>query len=107
MRYRLFMLLLATAVTGFAQDLKTNDFLIDEHVYDKITDATTDVWVPSHMNHMYVTEGYRTWHGEPFKEGYLQAPESDHFDLHRQGATTDTKSLAHRSRTLLHPNSLL
>ncbi|MBP5340590.1 MAG: glycoside hydrolase family 9 protein [Prevotella sp.] len=70
---------------------KTNDFLIDAHVYDKITDATTDVWVPIHMNHMYVTEGYRTWHGEPFKEGYLQAPESDHFDLHRQGATTDTK----------------
>ena len=70
---------------------KSNDFLIDEHVYDKITDATTDVWVPIHMNHMYVNEGYRTWHGEPFKEGYLQAPESDHFDLHRQGASTDTK----------------
>jgi hypothetical protein len=70
---------------------KTNDFIIDEHVYDNITDATTDVWVPIHLNHMYVTEGYRTWHGEPFKEGYLQAPESDHFDLHRQGRTTDTK----------------
>ena len=70
---------------------KTNDFLIDAHVYDKITDATTDVWVPIHMNHMYVTEGYRTWHGEPFKEGYLQAPPSDHFDLHSQGQTTDTK----------------
>ena len=72
-------------------DTKTNIFLIDEHVYDKITDATTDVWVPIHMNHMYVTEGYRTWHGEPFKEGYLQAPPSDHFDLHSQGQTTDTK----------------
>ena len=71
--------------------VKTNDFLIDQHVYDKITDATTDVWVPIHMNHMYVTEGYRTWHGEPFKEGYLQAPASDHFDLHSQGARTDTK----------------
>ena len=70
---------------------KTNNFLIDNHVYDKITDATTDVWVPIHMNHMYVNEGYRTWHGEPFKEGYLQAPESDHFDLHSQGAMTDTK----------------
>ena len=70
---------------------RTNDFLIDEHVYDKITDATTDVWIPIHMNHMYVTEGYRTWHGEPFKEGYLQAPESDHFDLHSQGKSTDTK----------------
>ena len=70
---------------------RTNDFLIDEHVYDHITDATTDVWVPIHMNHMYVNEGYRTWHGEPFKEGYLQAPPSDHFDLHSQGATTETK----------------
>jgi hypothetical protein len=70
---------------------KSNDFLIDEHVYDKITDATTDVWVPIHMNHMYVNEGYRTWHGEPFKEGYLQAPSSDHFDLHHQGDSTDTR----------------
>ena len=70
---------------------RSNDFLIDEHVYDKITDATTDVWVPIHMNHMYVNECYRTWHGEPFKEGYLQAPPSDHFDLHSQGESTDTK----------------
>ena len=72
-------------------ETKTNNFLIDESVYDKITDATTDVWVPIHMNHMYVNEGYRTWHGEPFKEGYLQAPPSDHFDLHFQGPTTETK----------------
>ncbi len=70
---------------------KTNNFLIDESVYDKITDATTDVWVPIHMNHMFVNEGYRVWHGEPFREGYLQAPPSDHFDLHYQGPTTDTK----------------
>ena len=72
-------------------DTKTNNFLIDEHVYDKITDATTDVWVPIHMDHMAVNEGYRMWHGEPFKEGYLQAPPSDHFDLHSQGPATDTK----------------
>ena len=72
-------------------DTQTNNFLIDNGVYDKITDATTDVWVPIHMNHMYVNEGYRVWHGEPFKEGYLQAPPSDHFDLHHQGPTTDTK----------------
>ncbi|MBQ0141551.1 MAG: glycoside hydrolase family 9 protein, partial [Prevotellaceae bacterium] len=72
-------------------DTQTNNFIIDNTVYDKITDATTDVWVPIHMNHMYVNEGYRVWHGEPFREGYLQAPPSDHFDLHHQGATTDTK----------------
>lgn len=70
---------------------KTGNFIIDNSVYDKITDATTDVWVPIHMNHMTVNEGYRIWHGEPFKEGYLQAPPSDHFDLHHQGKTTDTK----------------
>lgn len=72
-------------------DNRSDDFLIDNHVYDKITDATTDVWVPIHMNHMTVNEGYRVWHGEPFKEGYLQAPPSDHFDLHFQGPETETK----------------
>jgi endoglucanase len=71
---------------------KTNNFLIQNSVYDKITDATSDVWIPIHMNHMYVKEGYRVWHGEPFKEGYRQAPpNTDHFDLHSQGPTTDTK----------------
>ncbi|MCQ2203319.1 MAG: glycoside hydrolase family 9 protein [Bacteroidales bacterium] len=72
-------------------DTKTNNFLIDASVYDKITDATSDVWIPIHMNHMAVNEGYRLWHGEPFKDGYVQAPPSDHFDLHYQGPTTDTK----------------
>lgn len=71
---------------------KTNNFLIGDDVYDKITDATSDVWIPIHMNHMFVREAYRVWHGEPFKEGYLQAPpNTDHFDLHGQGPTTDTK----------------
>ncbi len=73
-------------------DYKTNNFIINNDVYDKITDATSDVWVPIHMNHMFVREGYRVWHGEPFKEGYLQAPpNTDHFDLHWQGPTTDTE----------------
>lgn len=73
-------------------DYVTNNFIINDDVYDKITDATSDVWIPIHMNHMFVNEAYRVWHGEPFKEGYLQAPPStDHFDLHSQGATTDTK----------------
>ncbi len=72
--------------------LKTNNFLIENNVYDKITDATSDIWIPIHMNHMYVNEGYRVWHGEPFKEGYRQAPpNTDHFDLHDQGPITDTK----------------
>ena len=71
---------------------KTNNFIISDDVYSYMTDATSDVWIPIHMNHMTVNEGYRIWHGEPFKEGYLQAPvNTDHFDLHSQGPTTDTK----------------
>lgn len=70
---------------------KTNNFIINDDVYDNITDATSDIWIPIHMNHMYVKEGYRVWHGEPFKEGYRQAPpNTDHFDIHEQGPTTDT-----------------
>jgi endoglucanase len=73
-------------------DFRTNNFLIGNDVYDKITDATSDVWIPIHMNHMFVNEAYRVWHGEPFREGYLQAPApTDHFDMHRQGPTTDTR----------------
>jgi len=71
---------------------KTNNFLIDHNVYNKITDATSDIWIPIHMNHMYVNEAYRVWHGEPFKDGYLQAPpNTDHFDRHFQGPQTDTR----------------
>ena len=73
-------------------DFKTNNFLIQNNVYDQITDATSDIWIPIHMDHMVVNEAYRVWHGEPFKEGYRQAPpNTDHFDLHAQGPTTDTK----------------
>lgn len=73
-------------------NFKTNNFLIDNSVYNKITDATSDIWIPIHMNHTFVNEAYRVWHGEPFKDGYLQAPpNTDHFDLHGQGPTTDTK----------------
>ncbi|MDR2883444.1 MAG: glycoside hydrolase family 9 protein [Alistipes sp.] len=72
-------------------NLATNHFIIGDDVYEKITDATSDIWIPIHMNHMFVNEAYRVWHGEPFKEGYLQAPApTDHFDGHRQGPTTDT-----------------
>ena len=41
---------------------ETNNFIIDPSVYDKITVATSDVWIPIHMNHMMVNEAYRIWH---------------------------------------------
>ena len=70
---------------------RTGNFIIDDSVYNWMTDATSDVWIPVHMNHMTVNEAYRIWHGEPFKEGYLQAPPSDHFDNHFQGQDTAVK----------------
>ena len=70
---------------------KTGNFIIDDSVYNWITNATSDVWIPIHMNHMTVNEAYRIWHGEPFKEGYLQAPPSNHFDNHFQGQVTGVK----------------
>ena len=72
-------------------DYKSGNFIIDDSVYNWMTDATSDVWIPVHMNHMTVNEAYRIWHGEPFKEGYLQAPPSDHFDNHFQGRDTAVK----------------
>ena len=72
-------------------DHRSGNFIIDDSVYDWMTDATSDVWIPVHMNHMTVNEAYRIWHGEPFKEGYLQAPPSDHFDNHFQGRDTAVK----------------
>ncbi len=75
---------------------RTENFIIGDDVFDKITDATTDVWVPIHMNHMAVNEGYRMWHGEPFKEGYYQAPVTDHFDNHYQDDLNDTKYKPHQ-----------
>ena len=72
-------------------DHKAGNFIINDSVYNAITDATSDVWLPIHMNHMTVNEAYRIWHGEPFKEGYMQAPPSDHFDGHFQGNETAVK----------------
>ena len=72
-------------------DNKAGNFIINDSVYDQITDATSDVWLPIHMNHITVNEAYRIWHGEPFKEGYMQAPPSDHFDGHFQGQETAIK----------------
>ena len=73
-------------------DHKTNIFLIENNVYDNITNATTDIWIPIHMDHITVNEAYRKWHGEPWKEGPQQAPlNTNHFDLHSQGPATETK----------------
>ena len=72
--------------------VKTNDFPIDSHVYDDVWYQTLDVWFPVQMDHMFVRDAYRVWHGVPFMDDARQAPpNNNHFDLHGQGPTTDTK----------------
>lgn len=71
---------------------KTNAFAIDENVYDGIWHATMDVWLPVQMDHMTVNEGYRIWHGTPYKDDAIQAPlNHNHFDGYSMGDTTDTR----------------
>jgi hypothetical protein len=43
------------------------------------------------MDHMFVREAYRVWHGAAHLDDALQAPiNHEHFDLYAQGPTTDT-----------------
>lgn len=67
-------------------DQTTNAFPISQDVYDRIGDASTDVWLPVQMDHMMVREGYRVWHGAPYLDDVRQAPENTtHFDNYAQG----------------------
>ena len=71
---------------------KTETFPIDNHVYDNIWQKTLDIFFPVQMDHMYVNEAYRTWHGRPYMDDALQAPVNEqHFDGYSMDSTTDTK----------------
>ncbi len=73
-------------------DQKTNTFAIGPNVYDNVWHPTMDVWFPVQMDHMFVNEAYRVWHGAPYLDDCLQAPiNHQHFDGYSQGPTTDTK----------------
>ncbi|WP_199564710.1 glycoside hydrolase family 9 protein [Parvularcula marina] len=66
-------------------------FRIGEDAYDRAWQSTLDIFFPVQMDHMFVNEGYRVWHGAPHLDDALQAPvDHEHHDLYRQGATTDT-----------------
>ena len=73
-------------------DQKTETFPIDTHVYDNIWQKTLDIYFPVQMDHMFVNEAYRVWHGHPYKDDALQAPVNEqHFDGYSMDSTTDTK----------------
>ncbi len=71
---------------------KTSPFPIVPTVYNNTWQQTLGVWFPVQMDHMYVNEAYRVWHGIPYKDDALQAPPNHkHFDGYEMGPTTDTK----------------
>jgi hypothetical protein len=70
---------------------RTAPFRIDPALYDDAWHPTLDVYFPVAMDHMFVNEAYRVWHGDSHRDDALQAPlNHEHIDLYRQGPTTDT-----------------
>jgi hypothetical protein len=70
---------------------KTGSFPIATDVYERVWHPTLDVFFPVQMDHMFVNEGYRVWHGAAHLDDAVQAPlHEQHFDGYRTGATTNT-----------------
>lgn len=70
---------------------RTAAFPISDTAYDEAWHATLDVFMPVQMDHMFVNEAYRVWHGTAHMDDALQAPVNhEHHDLYAQGPTTDT-----------------
>ncbi|HZG68700.1 MAG TPA: glycoside hydrolase family 9 protein, partial [Herpetosiphonaceae bacterium] len=71
--------------------VRTHPFRIARGVYEDAWYPTLDVFFPVQMDHMFVREAHRVWHGVSHLDDALQAPVShEHFDLYAQGPTTDT-----------------
>lgn len=72
--------------------VRTHAFRIAEDVYNEAWHPALDVFLPVQMDHMFVNEAYRVWHGRPHRDDARQAPVNhEHFDLYAQGPTTDTR----------------
>jgi hypothetical protein len=71
--------------------VRTKPFRIAADVYENAWQPTLDVFFPVQMDHMFVNEAYRVWHGSAHLDDALQAPINyKHFDLYTQGPATDT-----------------
>jgi len=70
---------------------RTLPFRIATDVYDLAWQPTLDVFFPVQMDHMFVREAYRIWHGAAHMDDARQAPVNhEHFDMYAQGPSTDT-----------------
>jgi hypothetical protein len=67
-------------------------FPIAGDVFEKAWFPTLDVFMPVQMDHVFVREAYRVWHGAPHLDDALQAPLNRvHWDGWRQGAVTGNR----------------
>jgi endoglucanase len=70
---------------------RTGAFPIAENVYERVWHPTLDVFFPVQMDHMFVNEAYRVWHGAAHLDDAVQAPLNEqHFDGYRTEDTTNT-----------------
>lgn len=70
---------------------RTAAFRIARDVYASAWQPTLDVFLPVQMDHMFVNEAYRVWHGLSHMDDARQAPPGHvHFDLYAQGPETDS-----------------
>ena len=70
---------------------RTKAFRIARDVYTDAWHPTLDVYMPVQMDHMFVNEAYRVWHGASHLDDARQAPVNhEHFDLYAQGPATDS-----------------
>ena len=72
-------------------NVKTKTFRIAKDVYADAWFPTLDIYMPVQMDHMFVHEAYRVWHGASHLDDALQAPVNyKHFDLYAQGPSTNS-----------------
>ena len=73
-------------------DVTTEPFRIAADVFQNAWHPTLDVFFPIQMDHVFVREAYRVWHGASHLDDALQAPVNHrHFDLYAQGAVTGNR----------------
>lgn len=72
-------------------ETRTLPFRIAKDIYENAWQPALDVYFPVQMDHMFVNEAYRVWHGVSHLDDAIQAPVNhEHFDLYAQGPKTDT-----------------
>jgi hypothetical protein len=70
---------------------RSGTFPIANDVYERVWHPTLNVFMPVQMDHMFVNEGYRVWHGAAHLDDAVQAPLNEqHFDGYRTGDSTNT-----------------